>query len=129
MFAVGEIVEIFAPTVGYVKYHLCIAAGEGGAHQFLFLNSDPGFDGTYVVDCARVPCLPASPTGKTAFSLNMVPRYNDKQLQLYKGRKLGILDKGLAAELLAFASDIANSKGLTRGERETVCGALQDFIK
>src|SRR5689334_22931410 len=122
MFAIGDIVEIFSPMSGYKKYHLCIADGsDGSAAQFLFLNSDPRFAGTYVVDCARVPCLPPSQSGKTAFSFNIVPRYSARQLALYKAKKLGVLDKRLAAELLQFAQ---GASGLNRAEKAVVCAAL-----
>ena len=79
MFAIGDIVQIFSPQAGHNKYHLCIfVCTDDAASQFVYLNSSPDFEQTYVVDCARVPCLPASGTGKTAFSFALLPRYNDK---------------------------------------------------
>ena len=122
MFAVGDIVRILAPQVGYYKYHLCIATGSSSvASQFLFLNSDPTFAGTYVVDCSRVPCLPVSQTGKTAFSFSAIPRYSDKQLGLFKAQKLGELDKTLATELHTFATTV---KTLNTADRAVVLAAL-----
>jgi hypothetical protein len=122
MFAVGDIVRIYAPQVGYYKYHLCIVAGDSSvASRFLYLNSDPTFAGTYVVDCSRVPCLPSSTTGKTAFSFAAIPRYSDKQLGLYQAQKMGELDKTLAAELHVFA---ANVKTLNAADRAVVLAAL-----
>src|SRR5262245_36441384 len=81
MFAAGDIVQIFAPQAGHKKYHLCIAVGvDGGAHRFVYLNSDPTFAQTFVCDCERVPCLPKSKTGKTAVTFAQMARYNNHQL-------------------------------------------------
>jgi hypothetical protein len=122
MLCVGDIVGILAPTTGYRKYHICILVGkDGAASQFLFLNSDPSFDGTYAVDCARVPCLPPSKTGKTVVSFAMLPRYNDRQLALYKAEKLGVLDAKLAGELYDFAKTVPT---LTGRDRRIVLEAL-----
>lgn len=130
MFAVGDIVAIVASTTGYKKYHLCVHVGtDGAAHRFLFLNSDPSFAGTFVVPCARVPCIPPSDTGNTAFSFNMMPRYNDNQLKLFKAEKKGALDKALAAELALFADHHANVKGLNSEERATVRAAFKFIIE
>ncbi len=124
MFAVGDIVKIFAPVAGHDKYHLCVLVGiDGAAHQFLFLNSEAaGFAGCYEVSCARVPCLPPSDTGKTVFSFTMVPRYTDAQLKLHKAAKMGVLEKALAQELLEFAK---TALALTDAEKKTVLAALK----
>ncbi len=75
MFSIGDIVAIYAPIAGYIKYHLCIGSREGAAMQLLFLNSNPDHMGNYVVPCERVPRLEPSETGKTAFSFTTIPRY------------------------------------------------------
>jgi hypothetical protein len=124
MFAVGDIVEIFAPQAGHKKYHLCICVGTGAALQFLYLNSDPTFDGTFVVDCSKVSCLPASSTGKTAFSFAILPRYNEKQLKLFKAKRLGEIEKGLAGELLEFAKTV---KTLNSADRKIVITGLTEI--
>jgi hypothetical protein len=127
MFAIGDIVSIYAPTVGYKKYHLCVHVGtDGTAHQFLFLNSDDRFEGVYSVECERVPCVPRSASGRTAFSFTMLPRYNDKQLKLYGAKKLGVIDPVLATELLEFAE---KAVGLTKAEQKIVCAALKSIAK
>lgn len=126
MFAVGDIIQIFSPIAGYNKYHLCISVGtDGAASKFLFLNSDPSFQGTYAIKCDKVPCIPASDTGFTAFSFNLLVRYNNHQLGIFKAQKLGELDKGLAADLLAFVLDKNNPMALTRPERDIVAAALK----
>ncbi len=123
MFAVGDVVSIFAPTVGYDKYHLCIKIGEdGGAHQFLFMNSEERFDSEYSVNCRRVPCLPPSRTGKTVFSFTMVPKYNDKQLKIYRADKKGSIDSVLAADLLQHVEGVQT---LTKSEKRTILVALR----
>lgn len=122
MFAVGDIVEIFAPQAGHKKYHLCIASGDTQvAHQFLYLNSDPSFDETLVVDCSRVPCIPKSKTGKTVFTFAILPRYSNDQLKLYAAKCLGVIDPELAADVRVFVRTV---KTLTASERKRVIAAL-----
>jgi hypothetical protein len=122
VFEIGDIVELYAATAGRDKYHLCIQIGtEGSAFQFLFLNSNPDRAGVFTVPCNRVPCLPESKTGTTSFSFNMVPRYSEAQLKLYRAKKMGVLDPGLAAEMVEFAK---YAKGLTSSERKAVVAAL-----
>jgi hypothetical protein len=123
VFALGDIIKFLSPTAGKEKYHLCVQVGiEGAASQFLFLNSDPTFAHTFVVECARVPCLPVSQTGKTAFSLAMIPRLNDRQLGVFRAEKMGDIDRDLAAELCEFAKTVPT---LTRSERALVVAALK----
>ncbi|MEA2990752.1 MAG: hypothetical protein QOG83_3463 [Alphaproteobacteria bacterium] len=127
MFDVGDIVQIFAPQAGKVKYHLCISVGvQGAAHQFIYLNSDPNFDQTFVCDCKKIPCLPESKTGKTAFSFAILPRYTDAQLKLYNAKKLGVLDAALAIEVHKVAT---TAKTMTSVERKIVLTALEAIIK
>lgn len=125
--AVGDIIRIYAATVGYDKYHVCVYVGiSGAAHQFLYLNSDPNYDDSYAVDCDRVPCLPLSNTGKTVFSFSMVPRYTDAQLSLYNAEKLGELDAALAAELVAFGLQV---RSLPRSQLQTVLDGLRSLCE
>jgi hypothetical protein len=126
MFSVGDVVEIFAPQAGHKKYHICICVNAGAAHQFLYLNSDPGFAGTLAFDCEKIPCIPASKTGKTVFTFALLPRYNDRQLKLYKAKKLGMLDPEVAKEVLVF---VATVKTLNEAERAMVSAGLRAIIK
>ena len=122
MVAVGDILRIYVPSLGKKKYHLCVCVGVGtAAHRFLFLNSEEYFDGTYVVDCTRVPCLPPSDTGKTVVSLNDIPRYNDRQLQTLQAHRMGGLAADVAAELIPF---VRSAKVLNRADREMIVEAL-----
>lgn len=123
MFALGDILRIYAPTVGYYKYFLCIEVGSStSAYKFLFLNSDPNFSGVYDVDCSRVPCLPRSPTGRTAVSFSMIPRFSDAQLNTFNASKMGAIDPVLAAELAAFAQ---TTTVLSQPDRALVVSALK----
>lgn len=121
MFDPGDYVKIFAPSVGYIKYHLCLTAPSAhAAGQFLWLNSDPTFEGTYNVPCSRVPCIPASSTGFTCFSFGMFPRYNATQLSLYQATKIGVIDRALAGDLCEFVQKTENVDGLNQKERALV---------
>jgi hypothetical protein len=127
MFEIGDIVQIFAPQAGRDKYHLCVSVGkDGAAHQFLYLNSDPTFEQTFVCDCAKIPCLPESKTGKTAISFAMLPRYNDNQLKLFKATKLGELNPALAVEVHKVAKTATT---MTSAERKIVLTALEIITK
>lgn len=98
---------------------------DGAASQFIFLNSDPKFEGLFVVPCERVPCIPKSETGVTAFSFTAVPRYNEKQLKLYNAKKLGILDRALAAEIREFVNKPGALKALSGAEARIVKAAFE----
>jgi hypothetical protein len=122
----GDIVEIFAPIAGYRKYHLCLILNTSGtAHEFLFLNSDPGFRDCFVVDDREVPCLPPSPTGKTAFSFSMVPRYTAAQLSRYRATVLGHIDRDVAERLRAFAPTV---RSLPAPQLAAVISALDQIL-
>ncbi len=122
MFQIGDIVRLYAPTVGKQKYHLCVCVGAAGAaSRFLFLNSEEYFEGIYVVDCTRVDCLPPSRTGKTVFSFNDIPRYNDKQLGLYQATRMGALPRDVAQELIPFVKTV---EVLNRADRDMILSAL-----
>ena len=121
MFVPGDLVRILAPTVGYYKYHLCLVGPAlESAARFLWLNSDPNYEGIYSVPCARVPCIPPSKTGLTCFSFSAMPRFNARQLELYQAVKMGVLDKTLAGELEVFALVPSNMEGLSRAEQTLV---------
>ncbi|WP_419900252.1 hypothetical protein [Roseomonas sp. USHLN139] len=126
MFDLGDIVRIFAPTAGYKKYHLCIKiADDAGVARFMYLNSDPNFGDTLALPCGRVPCLPVSETGFTAFSFSMLPGYSQRQLELYKAEKLGEVALDVAQELRTFANGV---EALSRAEKRMVAAALEAII-
>ncbi len=104
MFSPGDVVEMFSPVAGKKKYHLCLCISEGtGVHNFLFLNSNSGFKGDYILDDGIVPGLPESPTGETIVSFSQVVRMNLNRLTMYKAKRLNCISADLAGELLHFA--------------------------
>lgn len=123
-FAVGDILHIDAPIVDHKKYHICLGANEYVVTLCLFLNSDDGFEANVVFDCARFPMLPPSKTGLSVVSLSMLPRYNEKQLDLYKATKLGDLPKDVASEIAAACATI---KTLSRVEKNFVIERLTAY--
>lgn len=110
-----------APSVGYRKYHLCLGQNEAGVSLFLFLNSDNGFAGDAVFDCARFPTIPASQTGESVVSFSMMPRFNSQQLDLYGATLHGTVSQDVAAEL---ATHCAAIKTLTKTEKQFALAAL-----
>ena len=79
------------------------------------------FEGVYAVDCARVPCLPPSRTGKTVFSFNDLPRYNARQLGIYQATLMGDLPADVASELIAF---VTTTEVLNKADRTAILSAL-----
>lgn len=122
MFAVGDIVRIFAPNAGHNKFHLCIEVGsDDTASKFIYLNSKQNYAGSYSVPCERVPCIDPSDTGNTVFSFTMIPRFSAAQLKSYNAKRVGALDPGLAKDLLLFVKTV---KALTTSEIKLVTSAL-----
>jgi hypothetical protein len=126
MFDVGDIVEIFAPSAGKKKYHLCVCAlSEHSVIRFLFINSKDGFEADLTLSDGAITCLPVSPTGKTVISCNMVTRYRMDQLKLFQARKLGVLDKQVGAQL---AAHIAAGRALSNRDQMQIVAALNEFV-
>jgi hypothetical protein len=117
----GELVFVLAPIAGYRKYHICLGPNEAGVYLFLYLNSENGFSGDVVFDCARIPSIPASATGESVVSFSMVPRFTSAQLKLYGATSFGMLPKDVAQQLLEHCADV---KTLTRSEKQFVLQAL-----
>ena len=126
MFVVGEIVQIYAPSAGKTKYHLCVClANAAGVTRFLFMNSGSGYEGDFILKDAEVPCLPPSPTGESVISCSMVVRYSEKQLALYKAQSLGMLDDALLFQLKEF---LRASTVLSKEERGPIVASLFDAL-
>jgi hypothetical protein len=62
---------------------------------------------------------------ETVFTFAILPRYNDRQLKLYKAKKLGSLTLEVAEEVLAFAKTV---KTLNSGDRKLVVEGLTAII-
>ena len=118
----GDIAIIFSPTAGYEKFYICIcASNEHGVTQFLYLNSHDGYEGDFLLDGDEIDCLPKSPTGKSVVCCNTVAKFTDKQLGLYKARKLGVLPQATAAKLIPH---VQTAKALNRLEKNLILAAL-----
>lgn len=124
----GDIVTIYAPQTGYPKYHLCISAPSSDvAAQFFFINSeDKGYEGVFVVPNKEVPCLPPCESGVTVFSFTQIPRFNKRQLNLYRAEVRGRISVNLAKKLL---TEVRNTPVLTGKDRKTAIAALEYVIK
>lgn len=125
-FVPGDIVQIYAPVAGKPKYHLCVCAwAEGSTAQFLYINSNQGYEADYILDCAKVPCIPPSSTGDTVISCNIVARYTDHQLNIYRAQKIGTLDIAVVRDLVAF---VEVTPALTRGEKRLIIANLKTLL-
>lgn len=93
---------------------ICLGDNEHIVTMCLFLNSENRFEGNVEFDCARFPMLPESKTKLSVVSLSMLPRYTQRQLQIYNAQKLGELAKDVARELAIACGDI---KTLSRPEK------------
>jgi len=124
-FSRGDIVKFYSVIAGYPKYHLCVLAClDDQAGIFLFINSDEGFAGDFVLDDDELRCLPESPTGKSVISCSQPVRANGRQLALYNAEKLGELPPGVARRLERF---VQNVQTLTRIEKRIVLEALAEL--
>lgn len=118
----GDIVEVFAHSVGYKKYHLCLGRNEAETSCFIFLNSEGGYESNIVFDCSRFKMIKPSDTGKTVASLSFIVRYNEKQLQLYKANTIGKIVNDVAKEIYEFSKTI---KTLTKPEKAFMIDRLK----
>lgn len=126
MFAVGDVIEMFAPTASKKKYHLCVCEpSEDGVQRFLFINSGSGYEADLVLEDGEIGGLPASPTGNTIISCSLLLRYNVAQLSKFKAVKIGSLNVDVASKLASF---IATSRALVKAERESVAAAMKKHV-
>lgn len=126
MFDVGDIVQIYAPTAGKDKYHLCVCcANEDGVEKFLFINSGGGYDADFVMKDGEIDGLPESPTGDSVISCSMVVRHNQQQLKLYKAKKLAVIKTATAKKLISF---ISQSNALPSKQREEIESSLTKLV-
>lgn len=124
MFDVGEILLIDAPITDHRKYHLSLGVNEHLVTVCLYLNSENKYADNIEFDCADFEMLPESKTGKTVVSLTALPRYNDRQLRIFRAQSVGWLDKAIAAQIAAHS---LNAKALTAPERAFVAKQLYDY--
>lgn len=119
-FVIGDIVRVFAPSVGYNKYHLYLGSNADGVHLFLFLNSENGYSGDCVFPCNNFP-MPPSRTGETIVSFGMLPRYTTTQLQIFNATHIGHIN---SADVAALAAHLPSVRTLARSEKAFVASAI-----
>jgi hypothetical protein len=118
MFDVGDIVEMFAPTASKTKYHLCVCGmDENRVASFFFINSGTGYAADFVLQDGQISGLPKSPTGLSVISCSIVIRQNERQMKLYKARKIGRLSKKLSSKLSQFVNE---TPALPKKQREHI---------
>jgi hypothetical protein len=126
MFEPGDVIEMFAPQVGYKKFWLCVCGVNAhGVLRFFYINSGSGYEGDLVYNDHEFPYLPKSPTGQSVISLSYLPVYSEKELKLYRARKLGELDKRIIHELI---SELPRVRKLTRQERNFAIDGLKRAV-
>jgi hypothetical protein len=126
MFATGDIVGCYAPTVGYRKYHLCIfGPTDEKAGWFLFINSENNYETDFVLKNEDLDCIPKNDTGLSVISCSSVVRLSVKHLELYKAERLGSLAKVHATALVEF---IKESRALTGSEKRACAESLSSVL-
>lgn len=121
----GEIVHVFAPSVGYRKYHICLGANAHGTFLFLFLNSENGYVGDCIFPCAEFPTVPVSDTGETVVSFSMLPRFTEAQLNLHGAQSFGFVAQPVAQKLRDF---LDTTKTLSKPDKANVLTALDSLL-
>jgi hypothetical protein len=125
--AIGDVFELYPPTVNHKKYCLCLGQDQVGFTVCLFLNSEHKFERDLPCDCARFEMLPASDTKLTVVSLSNFLRFDDRRLKLYRAKHLGKITPDVAAEIVEFCR-AGNAKGLNRLEREFIVSGLAKVL-
>jgi len=99
VFQPGDIVEFDNLIAGKRKWHLCVNADR----WFLNLNSpkDRAYPGDLEVDCAALPGIPATVSGKSIISCNMVLRMPDEKLGRCRPQKVGTVSVATAQDITA----------------------------
>ncbi len=125
-FAVGDLIELYSPSIGEKKYHVVLGKGGDAATVCLLLTSEDRFAGTVVFRDSAIPSLPRSETGLAVVSLAALLRYTDQQLKLYSARRLGTLPQAVIPRI----GDACGSacKTLTQAQREFVRQQLQSLL-
>lgn len=123
MFSPGDVVRFFSPIAGKEKFHLCICVtSDGVQNYFLYLNSEGGYKGDYILADGDIPGLPVSRTGQTVVSFTQLIRLDQARLSTFQATKTGEIDHSLFGELIGFAK---TTKALSDIDRKLVLAALE----
>lgn len=127
MFLPGDVVRFFAPSAGKNKYHICVCSAiDDDLAYFIFINSNPGYEGELVYNDGVIDGLPPSKTGKTVISLGLVSRMTSKQLKIFRAEKVSTLSAAIAEEVISTAD---SSPVLTPRDRARLIDGLQAFVR
>lgn len=122
----GDVVRVYAPVAGYKKFHFCVCIpADGAAGRFLYLNSDPNNKDCLVIDCNRIPFLPASDTGVTAISFSIAARYTAEKLDLYEAEVLGVMPRDVVEEMVQFIDTV---RSMPKPDRTIVKNVLLTLL-
>lgn len=111
----GDIVLFESAVAGKMKFHLCICVGDDGLQSFIFLNSEGGFRDQFEIDCARIPGMNPSATGRTVFDCPTIHRKSDAKLAGLRAKLICTLPKDVAADFLVFARGISSMTAADKG--------------
>ena len=125
-FTVGDIIHFQSEIAGKAKFHFCFFLNEeAGIYSLMFLNSEDEYEDHFVIDCVRIPGLPASRTGKTIFSCPTIIRKKYDQLAKLKPRRKCRLPKDVAADFHEFAQTI---RSMTVNDKARLIATLKMII-
>ena len=123
MFSTGDIVGFKSAIAGKHKFHLCVSF----SNCFLFINSPKPkwFPGDFEVDCASVPGVTPTASGKSIVACNAVVRMTDAELRKCGAKKVGQMPVATIAAILLFVEE---SPVLSAADKRAVLDGLGDWI-
>lgn len=125
--SVGDIVWFQSSVAGKAKYHFCFFFNDqADRYSLILLNSEGEYDDHFVIDCTRLPNMPASRTGKTIFSCPTVIRKSPEQIRLLNPSTKCIMPRDVAYEFLVFARGI---RGMTVNDKARLIATLQSLCQ
>jgi hypothetical protein len=118
----GEVYRLRSGIANKPKFHLCVSVGG----CFLFLNSPKpkSFVGDLEVDCAELPFLPATPSGKSVVSCSLPVLIREGELRT-KAELLGEAPRSLLLRIFEFVED---ADYLSEEDRELILSGLDGWI-
>ena len=125
--AIGDVFELFPPTVNHKKYCLSLGQDDSGFTICLYLNSHNDFEHDLPCNCARFGMIEPSSTGLTVVALSNPQRFDDRRLGLFKAKFLGKMSADVAAEIVAFCKD-GKARKFSKAEIRFVISRLDTIL-
>ena len=122
-FVAGDVIDFYSSVAVKHKFHLCL--GFGGTFLFINTPKPKQFLGDLIVDCAEIPCLRPTPSGKSVISCSMVIRMTRAELAHCKAKKLGVVSPQLLRRLLKF---VEASPVLSPEDKEAILDGIGDAV-